>query len=172
MAGVGMTNAEQLRKYREGAVAAGLCQECRCRPQKSGCVSCVECMDKRKERRSAYVFVGLCRCGKDPIDGISVCEQCRNNRVARDKRARTQLKDRGLCTTCRSSPAESGHTLCAEHLLRSRERARVTRIAKLKAGLCAASGCQDRLYADHTMCAGHLLQMRARRPDRKRSSRV
>ncbi len=54
-----MTNAEVIRKLRIEAVAAGRCQECRCRPARIGFKSCEVCTERRhKLSAERYVRKG------------------------------------------------------------------------------------------------------------------
>lgn len=161
-----MSNAETLRKLRTAAVAAGLCQECRCRPARPGLKSCQHCCDVRKERAAARMAVGLCPCGAEPDGDHAACRACREADRKRWARKRPQLLEAGRCLTC-TAPAKPGRTLCEKHLEIQASKAKRRRARRRAEGLCTVDGCKWRPTGDHVLCIKHRLEMRERyRQDR------
>lgn len=156
-AGRASSNAKTLRRLREQAVAAGLCQQCRCRPQKPGCKTCEHCLEQRRERVSAYRAVGLCKCGRQPRAGLTFCDVCLERHSAWERRYRREHKANGVCTMC-AHPAEPGRTMCARHLESTVKRVAEVQRAYSDAGLCkcgkeprpgikSCTGCIERAQA-------------------------
>lgn len=154
-----MTNAEMLRKLRADAVAKGLCQQCRYRPQKPGCKTCQRCLDATAARQDKNRAAGLCACGR-PTDGRHKdCAACRKRDRDRWRARKPELIAAGRCLMCKDA-AKPGRTLCERHLKTSAERTKRQRDQRRTEGLCARFGCKRRPNGDHTLCVKHRIEMR------------
>ncbi len=105
-------NSEVLKRLRIAAVAAGLCQTCRCRPQKPGRKTCQSCLDATNQREAQRVARGLCRCGRNPGRYAS-CSRCRDTIRAGTKRLHAHKIEIGECLYCKLQARPNRRT-CAE----------------------------------------------------------
>jgi hypothetical protein len=159
-------NAENLRRYRAEAVAAGLCQQCRCRPQKPGRKTCVECLARGQRNKPKLIAkrraAGLCKCGAKPPRGYRICDACRAKDAAR-KKARIDRKiAEGLCRRCCREPALLGRMHCAD----CREKYKAANLAvyhrRKQAGLCGCGGMPARGFKSCVKCREYQRQYAAK----------
>ena len=117
---------------------------------------CEECLEKEKvktrETREFYKSLGLCpRCGRNKLFGSEKqCPECsakmyESNRKSREKRNLNlkeyykkdikELKENGLCRSCRKRKVAEGHTYCPICLAKHREYGRKRRMVNSKSGI-------------------------------------
>ena len=134
----------------------GLCVKCGKTKAVQGKVMCAECAEKQKiyqrETRAYFKNIGLCpRCGKNKLFGDEKeCPECcammyELNRKSKERRNVTamdyyrkdiqQLKEKGLCRSCRVRKVAVGHTYCSNCLIKHREQGRKYRRKNDKIGL-------------------------------------
>ncbi len=155
-------NAQAIRELRVRAVLAGLCQICRCRPQKVGRKTCQQCLSEGYQRKRRLITErrasGLCICGRDPKPDQSWCERClgrtRQNNKGRISRAVAAgccrrclhapvVPDRRFCLTCRDRINEE-HRARADRN-RARSRCRCGRRSRREYTTCSRCGERNRL---------------------------
>lgn len=83
----------------------------------------------------------ICTCGKPKTIGDAKCSNCKDAANLRSKSHAAHRRQLGICTHC-SNEAESGKTLCKEHLKRGLVRTAKHRIMRQERGLCAQCGTQ------------------------------
>lgn len=131
-------NAELIRRLRAEAVARGDCLECRCRPAATGRRTCTVCLEKHAERKKAYTAVGLCRCGRRPVTGLTTCAGCTERRDESIARRYWKRRLRGLCAAfgC-ARPARPGRACCESCAAAAVVRAVEWQAQNVLDGLCA-----------------------------------
>lgn len=149
-------NAEVLRRLREVARAAGLCNECRARPVKPGRATCEPCLDAHRSRKAAYEHLGLCGCGREKQRPIALCEACNRAAIPRKKARRKANVLAGLCAC--GGPRAPGIKRCLRCNEAVKRNNKAQRLRHLAAGLCAK--CTAPHLPDSTYCALHLERMR------------
>jgi hypothetical protein len=109
------TQAERLRRYRDAAIARGLCCICRCRPAKPGARYCVYCMGKAAERKRAEFGKRCQNCWsvlRGKRRGKALCARCVERDTDRNRRRGEVDTAAGICLRCRREPIASGHRHC------------------------------------------------------------
>ena len=157
-----LTNAENLRRLRQEAVAKGLCYQCRCRPVKPSTRYCVECVANNRDydnrRRKQRARSGLCtECGTILVDTkYKRCDAC--NREDSEALARRILS--GKCASCRNDQVP-GHTLCQECLDYQKAYEKQRREKRRAAGLCPiCASRRAKPVPGRTMCRACLKRLR------------
>jgi len=148
------TNAERLRRLRADAVSNGKCQQCRLRPAKPGCVTCIECLDDNAARKEKNIKKRRCPCGKKRVRGKLYCVTCAANRSQRSKERREALLIARLCIQCQLRPAMTRRKRCHECLALECARTRKVRLEEAGGTLarrtCSVCGAIDHNAAQHT----------------------
>jgi hypothetical protein len=99
------TNAQKLKRYRDAAVAKGLCYVCRCRPQRPGTRYCEPCIEKAAIARIKTYHERIARaecggCGEPSSDDHAFCDGCRAQQHDLNTARYAARRAAGLCVKC------------------------------------------------------------------------
>lgn len=151
--------AAYTRARRAKAAAAGKCIECALRVPEAGKKTCRTCLDKKADRKAAYMEVGLCRCGHKPIGSRKRCSRCAKRDDMRELKRVRARKRLGLCWKCSDqTKAVAGRKMCRRHL--DANAANFTRDANARVARGRCRHCQFKAAKGHTMCHQHLKRLR------------
>lgn len=126
----GLSNADYLRLLRAIAKAAGLCVQCRCRPQLKTRTCCAVCDSKGKEAKSRLKREGRCKCGKRTRRGKGDCVACAQSNSARSIARRVAAKAIRQRSACFKRKAVTDRVACKSCLDRASATQKRRRVAR------------------------------------------
>lgn len=149
-------NAETLKRLRAEAAAKGRCYVCRCRPQKPGAKTCVECLARVAARKVKCVADGLCPCGKPRGKGLTYyCRRCAARNSKGNLRRADRLIAKGLCRHCGTAPANHGLKHCQRCIDKAAGYYATYAQRNREAGLCRCGGELDGGFKQCTGCRAY-----------------
>ncbi len=127
----GETNAETIKRLRAGAVAQGLCYQCRLHPVKPGTRYCPGCLQRSDDYIDSIRYRKCQTCGKDVRKRKRLlCRGCSAKYATYQRVRAAAAVANNLCPRCEKHPSHPDRILCALCLDENKDRVAADRRAQ------------------------------------------